>query len=63
MGLQLAALGPLIGFVVMIDVTEQQAAIGAMDNQTDISTNADRPEVRVPCSAQLVKLHARARRI
>jgi hypothetical protein len=32
-----------------------------MDDQSDITTNADGPEVQVPCGTQLVKLHARAR--
>ena len=63
MCLQLAAFGPLVGSVVMIDVAEQQAALRAMDDQPDVAADTHGPEVFVFGFVELVELHARIGRI
>ena len=63
MRLQPAPLGPLIGPVVVIDVAEQQAAVGPMDDEPDVAAHPHRPEVPVPRPVELVKLKPRTRRI
>ena len=45
--LDLAALGPFVGGVMMIDVGEQQARRGTMHDQPDVGVHPHRPEIRV----------------
>ncbi len=56
MRLQLAAFGPVVGLVVVIDVAEQQAVSRLVDDQPDVAADADRPEVLVLRLVELVKL-------
>lgn len=63
MRLQPAPLGPLIGLVVVIDVAEQQTAVGPMDDEPDVAAHPHRPEVPVSRLVELVKLKPRTRRI
>lgn len=60
---QLAPLGPLIGLVVVIDIAEQQTASGLVDDQTNVTADTHRPEVRVFGSVELVEAHAVASRV
>src|SRR3989304_3099572 len=57
MRLQLAALGPVVGFVVMIHIAKQQAALCLVDDQADIAADAHRPEVLVPRLLKFVQAH------
>jgi len=63
MPLQSPALGPLVRRVVMIDVAEQEAGSGPMDNQSDVATDPNGPEVLVLRPVDLVQLQARMRRV
>src|SRR5205085_2553360 len=49
----------LIRLVVMIDVTQQQASSGLVNDQTNVSTHADGPEIRVFRFCKFVKLQTR----
>ena len=61
--LDLAALGPAVSVVVMIDVAKQQARRGLVGDQADVGADAHGPEVGVLCPVELVKLHPGARRV
>ena len=63
MRLQLVALRPLVCCVVVRDVAEQETCVGAMHDEPNISTDADRPEVHVFRTIELMKLEARVSRI
>ncbi len=54
---------PLIRGVVMIDVAEQQAGSRAVDDQPDVATDPNGPEVLVLRPVDLVQLQARMRRV
>jgi hypothetical protein len=41
MRFQLTPLGPVIGVVVMIDIAQQEAGLGFMNNQAEISAHTD----------------------
>ena len=58
MGFQLAALGPCIGFVVVIHIANQQARIRPMDDQPNVTAGPHRPEPGVPAVLQFVEAHA-----
>ena len=51
----LAAFGPFVGVVVVIDIDQQDAGGRAMDDDPDVSIHPHRPEIRVLCSVQLVE--------
>jgi hypothetical protein len=40
MGFEFATSCPVVGLVVMVDVTEKQAGIGAMNNEAEIEVDA-----------------------
>ena len=63
MGFQFAPLGPRIGRIMVINVTEQQATFGLVDDQAQITADAYRPEVFVARPVEFVKTHARVDRI
>jgi hypothetical protein len=48
---------------VVIDVAQEQAAGGLVDDQPDVSVHPDGPEVLVLRPVQLVELHPRAGRV
>ena len=54
-GDQLAPFGPLVGFVVVIHVAEQQALPGPMDDHPDVAIDPDGPEPGIAGSIQLVE--------
>src|SRR5690606_4493286 len=56
MHLHSPAFCPCIGLVVMIDVTQQEAAAGLVYDQANVRSDPDGPEVSVPRAIQLVKL-------
>ena len=63
MPLQSPTLGPLVRRVVMIDVAEQEAGSGPMDDQPDVATDPNGPEVLVLRPVDLVQLQPRMRRV
>ena len=63
MAFDLASLGPVVGGVVVIDVTEEQAVVGLVDDDADVARDADGPEVPVARALEPVELHARTGRI
>ena len=48
---------PSVCLVVMIDIAEQQAAVGLVDDQPDVAVDADGPEPLVPRLVELVESH------
>jgi hypothetical protein len=44
---KLAAFGPMVGGIVMIDVAEEKAVLRAVDDDADVESYPDRPEVGV----------------
>ena len=54
-GLDLSALGPLVGVVVVADMDQKQAGRGPVDDQPDVPVHPHRPEVRVPGPVELVE--------
>src|SRR5213593_3517701 len=63
MDLQLSTLRPLVGFVVVIDVTEQEAFTALVDNQADVAADPHRPEVWVLRLVEPMKLQPGLRRV
>src|SRR5579871_1918048 len=63
MSLDPSALSPLVRLVMVIDVDQKQAGSRFVNNQPDIRTHAQGPEVGVLGSVYLVKLHARRGRV
>ena len=63
MRFQLTPLGPGVGFVMVIDIADQQAAGCFVDDQPHIAINSHRPEVFVARFVQLVKAQTVAGRI
>lgn len=47
MRLDAPALRPRIGFVVVVDIGEQQARLGLVDDDPDVAADPGRPEIRV----------------
>jgi len=62
-GLQLTSLGPAIRLVVMVDVAQQQAARGSVDDQANVAADAHRPEIPVLRLIEFVKAETRIGRI
>ncbi len=60
MGLKLALLRPVIGFVMVSHITEQQAGITPMDNQPNIAIDPYRPEALILRFVELMKTHSGA---
>ncbi len=58
MGFDLAPRGSVVGRVVMVDVTEHQAALCTMEDQPDVTAGAGRPEVLVLDVVEPVALQA-----
>ena len=58
MGFDLAPRGPVVGRVVMVDVTEHQAALCTMEDQPDVTAGVGRPEVFVLDVVEAVALQA-----
>ena len=63
MGFDLAARGPVVGGIVMVDVAEHHAALNTMEDQPDIATSPGRPEVLVLDVVEPVALQARVGRV
>ena len=63
MPFQSPSFGPLVRRVVMIDVAEQDAGSGPVDDQPDVATDPHGPEVLVLRPVDLVQLQARMRRV
>ena len=63
MALQLAALGPRVGVVVVVDVTQQEARVGLVHDDPDVAAHAHRPEVFVFRPVELVELEPRMSRV
>ena len=61
--LNLAPQRPGVGVVVMIDVAQQQAGVGFVDDDAEVVVDPHRPEVRVPGSIQAMKVQPRLRRV
>lgn len=57
-GFDFAAFGPLVGFVVVVDVAEEEAAFGAMDDEADVAADTGAPEVFVFGFVEFVELDA-----
>jgi len=56
MPFDLAPLGPSEGFVMVVDIDQQQARCRAMDDQADVGVDAGRPEVWVSRASEFVEL-------
>ena len=63
MPFQPPSFGPLVRRVVMIDVAEQEAGSGPVDDQPDVATDPNGPEVLVLRPVDLVQLQAGMRRV
>lgn len=61
--LDLAALGPFVGVVVVIDIGEQQAGLRAMHDQPDVGVDAHRPDIGVLGAIEPVERQPRRRRV
>jgi hypothetical protein len=57
-GFQLAALGPIVGLVVVIHIAQQEASGRFVNDQPDVGTHPHRPEILVLRPVQLVEAHA-----
>ena len=60
---QLAPLGPFIGFIVVVDVAEQQTGVRFVYDQADVAADPHRPEVRIFRLVEFVQLHPRIGRV
>ncbi|MGE4182762.1 MAG: hypothetical protein AB7J34_23295 [Limisphaerales bacterium] len=58
MRLQSAPLSPIVGFVVVIHVAEQQAALRPVDDEPDVAAHPHRPKVLIPRLVELVEAEA-----
>ncbi len=63
MGLQLAALSPVIGPVVMRGVAQQQAVLAAVDDDPDVGAHPQGPKVLVAGLVELMELESRVGRV
>jgi len=63
MRLQLPPLSPVVGFVMVIHIAEQQAALCLVDDEPDVAARPHRPEVLVLCLVELVEAHSWTRGI
>src|SRR5688572_28163503 len=63
MRFQPATLGPRIRAIVMIDVAEEEAGVGLVDDEPDVGAYPDRPETLVLRLVQFVEAEAGRRRI
>ena len=63
MSLELPALRPRVRAIVVTDVAEQQAGVGAVHDQPDVGVHPDRPEALVLRLVQPVKAQTRGRRV
>lgn len=63
MGFEFAPFRPVVSFVVMIDIAEQQTRIALVHDQSNVTADTHRPEVPVPHLVDAVKTHPRAGRV
>jgi len=63
MGLDFSSFGPMIGLVVMVYITEEQAVLAPVKDNPDVSAYSDRPEVLVSGFIQFVELMTRICRV
>jgi len=63
MGFQLPPLGPVVGLVVVIHVTEQQATLRFVNDQPDVCIHLHRPEILVLRLVEFVEAEARTCRV
>src|ERR1044072_1792688 len=63
MRLQLPTLGPGVGLVMMIDVTQQKTRSCFMNDQPNITARTHRPEILILGLVEPVKSQSRTRRI
>jgi hypothetical protein len=63
MGFQFPPFGPVVGVVVMADVTQKKAFVRPMNDQPKIAADPHRPEMLVLGLVQLVELHTRTGRV
>jgi hypothetical protein len=61
--LELPPLGPVVGVVVMVHVTKEEAVGRAVDDDPNVRADPDRPEVVVLRPVQAVEAEPRPRRI
>ena len=59
--LNLAPLGPFVGVVVVVDIDQQDAGGGAVDDDPDVGIHPHRPEVRVLSRGQACGTTSRSR--
>jgi hypothetical protein len=59
MGLKLSALRPLIGSVVMINITKQEIRIGFMNDDPQVPSGPYRPEILIFRSFDTMELQSR----
>lgn len=62
-GFDAAALGPGIGVVVVADIAEQQAGLGAMQDDADVVAGAGSPEILVFGAVDAVQFQGRRGRV
>lgn len=55
--------GPRIGFVVVVDVAQQQAPLRLVDDQAEVAVDPDGPEARVLRPLDPMELQPRMRRV
>ena len=60
---QSAPFGPLISVVVVIHIAQHQTILGPMHDDSDVSTDANGPEIPVLCSVQFVEFKPRTGRV
>ena len=63
MRFQLPTLGPRVRAIVMIDVAEEEASVGPVDDEPDIAADANGPEPLVLRFIELMELQARMGRV
>lgn len=52
------ALRPAVGFVMVINVAEQEAALGLVNDEPDVGTHPHGPEVLILRPVELMEAHA-----
>jgi len=55
--LELAAFGPGVGLVVMVDVAEEERVVGLVNDEPDVGTHSHGPESPIARFVQFVELH------
>jgi hypothetical protein len=60
---EFAAARPIVGFVVVMDVAEQEAEVGPVDDEAEVAVSAREPEVAVLGFIDAVELKTRLCRV